>query len=71
MLEDIRTCSKCGLCNNQRPLLDSERPCQVFWVGLSAKKITSEEERPLSEQTNDILADPITTRFLPSEDERR
>lgn len=52
MLEDIRTCSKCGLCNNQRPLLDSERPCQVFWVGLSAKKITSEEERPLSEQTN-------------------
>ena len=45
-------CSKCGLCNNQRPLLDSERPCQVFWVGLSAKKITSEEERPLSEQTN-------------------
>ena len=52
MLEDIRMCSKCGLCNNQRPLLDSERPCQVFWVGLSAKKITSEEETPLSEQTN-------------------
>ena len=52
MLEDIRMCSKCGLCNNQRPLLDSERTCQVFWVGLSAKKITSEEETPLSEQTN-------------------
>ena len=52
MLEDIRMCSKCGLCNNQRPLLDSERPCQDFWVGLSAKKVTSEEETPLSEQTN-------------------
>ena len=38
MIEQIRRCQKCGLCFNQKPLLDTEKECQVFWVGLSAKK---------------------------------
>lgn len=52
MIEQIRKCQKCGLCFNQKPLLDTEKDCQVFWVGLSAKKIEDEEEIPLSPETN-------------------
>lgn len=52
MIEQIRMCQKCGLCRNQKPLLDAEKKCQVFWVGLSAKKMESDEEIPLSPDTN-------------------
>ena len=52
MIEQIRRCQKCGLCFNQKPLLDTEKECQVFWVGLSAKKMESDEEVPLSPETN-------------------
>lgn len=52
MIEQIRECQKCMLCLNQKPLLDSEKKCQVFWVGLSAKKISFDEEIPLSPETN-------------------
>ncbi|RDY30963.1 uracil-DNA glycosylase family protein [Lachnotalea glycerini] len=52
MIEQIRKCQKCGLCFNQKPLLDSEKECQVFWVGLSAKKTLSDLEIPLSPETN-------------------
>lgn len=52
MMEQIRNCQKCNLCYNQRPLLDTEKKCQVFWVGLSAKKIVSDAEKPLSPETN-------------------
>lgn len=52
MLEEIRKCEKCKLCCNQRPLLDMEKKCQIFWVGLSAKKVKSEIETPLSPETN-------------------
>ena len=52
MIEQIRKCQKCGLCFNQKPLLDIEKECQVFWVGLSAKKIVSDIEMPLSPETN-------------------
>lgn len=52
MIEQIRKCQKCGLCFNQKPLLDKERECQVFWVGLSAKKIKDDEQIPLSPETN-------------------
>ena len=38
MLE-IKKCRKCNLCNNQRPLLDKSKKCDVMWVGLSAKKV--------------------------------
>lgn len=55
MIEQIRKCQKCGLCKNQKPLLDIEnieKNCQVFWVGLSAKKISSDTKSPLSPETN-------------------
>lgn len=52
VIEQIHKCQKCGLCFNQKPLLDLERKCQVFWVGLSAKKVKSAEEVPLSPETN-------------------
>ncbi len=52
MIEQIYDCQKCGLCFNQKPLLDTEKPCQVFWVGLSAKKMMSDVEIPLSPETN-------------------
>lgn len=52
MLNSIMKCKKCGLCQHQSPLLDYTRVCQVFWVGLSAKKVKSEDERPLSPSTN-------------------
>lgn len=52
MIEQISKCQKCGLCFNQKPLLDTERECQIFWVGLSAKKAMSEMELPLSPNTN-------------------
>ncbi len=52
MIEQIRKCQKCGLCLNQKPLLDAERKCQIFWVGLSAKKMISDYEIPLSPTTN-------------------
>lgn len=51
-IKQIYGCEKCDLCKNQKPLLDSERKCQVFWVGLSAKKIKCTEEIPLSPDTN-------------------
>ena len=38
MIEQIRRCQKCGLCFNQKPLLDTEKRMSGFWVGLSAKK---------------------------------
>ena len=52
MIEQIRKCQKCGLCFNQKPLLDVEKECQIFWVGLSAKRMKSDEEMPLSPETN-------------------
>jgi len=52
MIELIRACKKCNLCSNQEPLLDDIKVCQVFWVGLSAKKASNENERPLSPTTN-------------------
>lgn len=52
MIEQIRKCQKCGLCKNQRPLLDEKRECQIIWVGLSAKKVESDEDIPLSPETN-------------------
>ncbi len=52
MIENIKICSNCNLCNNQAPLLDDVKICQVFWVGLSAKKILDDNEKPLSPTTN-------------------
>lgn len=52
MTEKIRKCTKCGLCFNQKPILDVEKKCEIFWVGLSAKKVESDTELPLSADTN-------------------
>lgn len=52
MVRKIRACAKCNLCQNQQPLLDEEKRCQIFWVGLSAKLVTTDDERPLSPTTN-------------------
>lgn len=52
MFESIKKCNKCGLCKYQSPIVDDTKDCQVFWVGLSAKKVTFESEKPLSPTTN-------------------
>lgn len=51
MLEKVRNCTKCLLCCNQKPLMDDCADCEIFWVGLSAKKAL-DGESPLSENTN-------------------
>jgi DNA polymerase len=52
MLEMIMKCERCGLCKYQTPLLDDIRDCQIFWVGLSAKRVNFYNEKPLSPSTN-------------------
>lgn len=52
MLEELCLCSKCGLCQQQSPLLAAPKQSQVFWVGLSAKKLTYAGEGPLAATTN-------------------
>lgn len=53
MIDSIKACEKCGLCNNQKPLLDQVRKCEIVWVGLSAKKVENTESSiPLSPNTN-------------------
>lgn len=51
MFEQINGCQKCELYKNQSPLLDTIKECNVFWVGLSAKKVKFKEETPLSYET--------------------
>lgn len=50
-LSDIKDCSACTLCNNQKPLLDLVDSCDGFWVGLSAKMTKFDKERPLDPNT--------------------
>lgn len=53
MLKNIVKCKRCNLCNNQIPLLDSFKECNLMWVGLSAKKVVDvENDVPLSEETD-------------------
>lgn len=52
MVEKIHECMRCGLCNNQKPLLDVPKKCEIFWVGLSAKMVESDNDIPLSPTTN-------------------
>lgn len=51
MLEELRLCSSCALCQQQSPLLAAPKQSQIFWVGLSAKKLTYEGEGPLAATT--------------------
>ena len=48
-----KECQSCGLCCNQPPLIEKKNKAEVFWVGLSAVKISpGENESPLSVETN-------------------
>ena len=50
---DIAECTNCDLCHNQRPLLDFYFKGTVFWVGLSAVRVSNaNEDTPLSVNTN-------------------
>ena len=50
---DIVECTSCNLCHNQKPLLDTHFNGTVFWVGLSAVRVSNiDEETPLSTNTN-------------------
>ena len=51
-IRNIPRCSACALCSNQKPLLDSPRSTDVFWVGLSAVKVDDvASTRPLASDT--------------------
>lgn len=48
----IKTCNKCALCNNQNPVIQQCDSAEVFWVGLSAVKVSDNKDVPLSTNTN-------------------
>lgn len=48
----IKSCNKCILHHNQCPVLQPCDNAEVFWVGLSAVKVSNSNEIPLSESTN-------------------
>ena len=52
--KNISLCKKCGLCNNQQPLLQKKIvKSSIFWVGLSAVKNTDLfDNEPLSPRTS-------------------
>lgn len=47
----IVNCKNCNLYNNQLPLLDEIKECDVMWVGLSAKRVLN-SNIPLDKSTN-------------------
>ena len=48
----IEKCNKCSISCNQKPLLDKLRKADIMFVGISAKMKETEDEMPLSENTN-------------------
>lgn len=52
LVETVRNCTKCNLCNNQLPLVQECNNADIFWVGLSAVKTQSTSDIPLSPITN-------------------
>ncbi|MEM7180525.1 MAG: uracil-DNA glycosylase family protein, partial [Spirochaetota bacterium] len=52
MFRSISSCSSCNIRKNQDPLYMTLRKADVFWIGLSAVKCQSSDDRvPLSETT--------------------
>tara|TARA_R110001583_G_scaffold33438_4_gene112914 strand:- start:5649 stop:6248 length:600 start_codon:yes stop_codon:yes gene_type:complete len=48
----IKSCNQCILCDNQSPVLQKCNTADVFWVGLSAVKVSDSGDIPLSNNTN-------------------
>lgn len=52
LTETIVSCKRCDLCKNQTPLIQKCSNADIFWVGLSAVKISHSQDIPLSPNTN-------------------
>ena len=48
----IEKCNRCSISCNQKPLIDKLRKSDIMFVGMSAKMKETEDEIPLSENTN-------------------
>ena len=48
----ITRCNRCNISCNQKPLVDILRKSDIMFVGISAKMKETEDEMPLSENTN-------------------
>ena len=48
----ITKCNRCSISCNQKPLIDILRKSDIMFVGISAKMKETEDEIPLSENTN-------------------
>ena len=48
----IIKCNRCSISYNQKPLIDILRKADIMFVGISAKMKGTEDEMPLSENTN-------------------
>lgn len=48
----ITKCNRCSIVCNQKPLIDKLRKADIVFVGISAKMKETEDEMPLSENTN-------------------
>lgn len=48
----ITKCNRCSIVCNQKPLIDILRKADIVFVGISAKMKETEDEMPLSENTN-------------------
>lgn len=48
----ITKCNRCSISCNQKPLIDRLRKLDIMFVGISAKMKETEDEIPLSENTN-------------------
>ena len=48
----IEKCNRCSISCNQKPLVDNMRKSDIMFLGISAKIKETEDEMPLSENTN-------------------
>ena len=48
----ITKCNKCSISCNQKPLVENMRESDIMFLGISAKMKETEDEIPLSENTN-------------------
>ena len=48
----IEKCNRCSISCNQKPLVENMRKSDIMFLGISAKMKETEDEMPLSENTN-------------------